>query len=654
MDGRTAHCALRGSRRFRPRGLLALAVAAALVAVAAAPGISPAALSTNPLHATDHRPATNTKLPASRSRATDKRVALRALRRARSLMRGAGVRTGRELTPVLRQLALSLPALSGDDLRAARRLLARPTDGFLDPAEHGYAVGEAPPLCSPHFCVHYVTSTADAVNPASNDGDAMPDQVQQTGSLLESIWGQVIGQMGWREPRSDLLATNDGGNGRVDVYLSQIGDEGIYGYAAPDVQTPIGNTVYGYLVLDNDYSPAEYRYDDPFKPRAVTSAHEFNHLSQFAYDVLQDLWMQEATATWFEEVVFPAIDDYLQYIGPWATSTLTPITAPVPEKVYGDVLWSMWLAGRFGPGTIERSWANSLDTVPPDLAALAYDRAITAFGGLGIADEFGRFTAAVAETQAAGSPFPDALRFGDVTRVGALRVDGGPIETELAHASFALLDVSDYHGSKVITLQAEFPIGTAASIALVGRMPDGSAQVQQKTDALGGRMRVSFSEPAGAGRMTAVVTNADFEVEGYSSARGDWVYAKDGQETSAEVIGHAPYPLVFLGSPSKQKVRTVTRKGLLVAAWPDDEIPTRLSIQLDIASRYLKGSTIVGRAGIFLPAGSKKRVFRVRLSAAARRALARRSSTKVLVKAKFTEPTGTATQRENEAIRVVR
>lgn len=653
MDGRTSDRALRGSRWFRPRRLLALAVAAALVAVAAAPGISPAAPGTNPLRAADHQPATKAKLPASRSRPSDKRLALRALRRARSLMRGAGVRTGRELTPVLRQLALSLPALSGDDLRAARRLLARPTEGFLDPTGHGYAVAEAPPLCSPHFCVHYVTSTPDAVNPASNDGDAMPDQVQRTGSLLESIWGQMVGQMGWREPRSDLLATNDGGDGRVDVYLAQIGDEGIYGYAAPDAQTPIGNKVYGYLVLDNDYAPAEYRYDDPFKPRAVTSAHEFNHLSQFAYDALQDLWMQEATATWFEEVIFPAIDDYLQYIGPWAASTLTSITAPIPEKVYGDVLWSMWLAGRFGPGAIERAWASSLDTIPPDLATLAYDRAITAFGGLGIADEFGRFTAAAAEWSGPGNPFPDAPRFGDVTRAGGLRVDGGPVEEELDHGSFALFDVSDYD-RKVITLQTEFPIGTAASIALVGRMPNGSTQVQQKTDAYGGTVRVSFIAPAGASRMTAVVANADFEVEGYSSARGDWVYAKDEQEASAEVVGRAPYPLAFLDSPSRQKARTVTRKGLLVTAWPDDEIPTRLSVQLDIASRYLKGSTVVGRAAIALPAGSKKRSFRVKLSKAARRALARRPSTKVLVKAKFTEPTGTATQRENEAIRVVR
>jgi hypothetical protein len=49
------------------------------------------------------------------------------------------VRTGRELSEMLTQLALSLPALKGDDLKAAKRLLARSTDGISDRIEQGYA-----------------------------------------------------------------------------------------------------------------------------------------------------------------------------------------------------------------------------------------------------------------------------------------------------------------------------------------------------------------------------------------------------------------------------------------------------------------------------------------------------------------------------------
>lgn len=53
-------------------------------------------------------------------------------------------------------------------------------------------------------------------------------------------------------------------------------------------------------------------------------------------------------------------------------------------------------------------------------------------------------------------------------------------------------------------------------------------------------------------------------------------------------------------------------------------------------------------------AARKKRSFRVKLSKAARRALARRRSTNVSVRGKFTEPTGSATIRDSDTIRVVR
>src|SRR5690349_1155617 len=66
----------------------------------------------------------------------------------------AGRRSGRgyELTPLLKQLAVKLPALQGSDRTRAQRLLARPTQGETAADESGYSVPEHnPPLCSAHF-----------------------------------------------------------------------------------------------------------------------------------------------------------------------------------------------------------------------------------------------------------------------------------------------------------------------------------------------------------------------------------------------------------------------------------------------------------------------------------------------------------------------
>ncbi len=70
--------------------------------------------------------------------------------------------TGRELTPALAELSARYEALDPAERREADRLLARPTDGAGDPQGDGYTVPEHAPFCTANFCLHWVTSTADA------------------------------------------------------------------------------------------------------------------------------------------------------------------------------------------------------------------------------------------------------------------------------------------------------------------------------------------------------------------------------------------------------------------------------------------------------------------------------------------------------------
>ena len=47
----------------------------------------------------------------------------------------------------------------------------------------------------------------------------------------------------------------------------------------------------------------------------MTIAHEFHHAIQFGYYQGSDsIWWQESTSTWMEEVAYPEVDDYLQYL----------------------------------------------------------------------------------------------------------------------------------------------------------------------------------------------------------------------------------------------------------------------------------------------------------------------------------------------------
>jgi hypothetical protein len=43
-----------------------------------------------------------------------------------------------------------------------------------------------------------------------------------------------VGELGYRAPLSDSTSPSNGGEGRLDIYLANLGDEGLYGYCTTD------------------------------------------------------------------------------------------------------------------------------------------------------------------------------------------------------------------------------------------------------------------------------------------------------------------------------------------------------------------------------------------------------------------------------------
>ncbi|MGH2955221.1 MAG: MXAN_6640 family putative metalloprotease, partial [Solirubrobacterales bacterium] len=256
-----------------------------------------------------------------------------------------------EPTVALRDLALRLDHLGPRDRRRAREILARPTSGN-DPLGNNYAVPEEEPHCGAHFCVHYVASGDDAPSLDDDGGAAgVPDYVELVEAIAEQAYGIETGPLRWPAPKPD--GSLGGAPGRIDIYLANVGGQGIFGYAAPDPPPAqrCSRRCHAYLVLDNDYSPAEFEYADPTIPLAVTAAHELNHVLQFGIDALQDGWLLESTAVWAEERVFPEADDWLNYIPAIAGTPGTPITdfeGANGLRVYGAAVWNHWLASGGG------------------------------------------------------------------------------------------------------------------------------------------------------------------------------------------------------------------------------------------------------------------------------------------------------------------
>jgi hypothetical protein len=299
-----------------------------------------------------------------------------ALLRAQALFRPARVaavygpvaHSGGDATMILRDLAVRLDGLSPGDRRAAHAILARPSD-HVDPVGDAWTVPEAPasPDCGPNVCIHWASGTGGDA-PAATDttpANGIPDYVDQALAVAENVWDQEVDTMGYRPPLSDATSTDHGPDGRLDIYLNNLGPQFLYGYCTSD-DPKVGTLgdpgvtpdVSAYCVVDNNYTEPIFQNHTPLQNLKVTLAHEFFHAVQFGYYFDEDRWLMEGTATWMEDQVYDGINDNRQYL---QNSPLKYPWVPLDHFngccfQYGSWIWFRFLSETMGPGVIQEIW----------------------------------------------------------------------------------------------------------------------------------------------------------------------------------------------------------------------------------------------------------------------------------------------------------
>jgi len=169
------------------------------------------------------------------------------------------------------------------------------------------------------FRIHFDTSDVNGNQPFLYDSNgqeisgstmAFVDSVAQ---ICDHVYHIEVDSLGFPPPPSDNGA---GGGDEYDIYIQAL-PTGEYGYTDANFDQPIVNrrnaTYAAWTVIRNEFQTT---YTQGIPAMKVTIAHEFHHGIQIGnYGFWpNDLWFYELTSTWMEQVVYPQVHDYYQYL----------------------------------------------------------------------------------------------------------------------------------------------------------------------------------------------------------------------------------------------------------------------------------------------------------------------------------------------------
>ncbi|MDR0331680.1 MAG: hypothetical protein LBH93_08245, partial [Chitinispirillales bacterium] len=194
------------------------------------------------------------------------------------------------------------------------------------------------------------TSTWRTRNHGSNN---VPDYIDEAAFALDSAWSMLIGRFGFVKP---IPSREPGGpsTGPYNVLITNMED---YGVTIPHSGS-FNPGFASHVEINGDWSGDDWvdlGYDKrPYDALRVTCAHEFFHAIQYAMvwtmglDDITYGWL-EGSAVLMEEIAFPDINDYLQYIRQFFTNPRVSLLSNNYSYLYMNGLVLKYLYEKASP-----------------------------------------------------------------------------------------------------------------------------------------------------------------------------------------------------------------------------------------------------------------------------------------------------------------
>ena len=160
---------------------------------------------------------------------------------------------------------------------------------------------------SGHFLIHYDNSGYNEVPQDFTFNDSIPDFMIKAAEFLDNSFSELHDSLGYKIPPIDNTESPE-----IDIYFKD--DRYNYGMTYTDQQIE-PNIYTAFLLLSTQLNDPTIFYTYGFEGLSVTCAHELFHVFQLGYKYRDgDRFYLEMSSVWFEEYMYPSVNDYHQYI----------------------------------------------------------------------------------------------------------------------------------------------------------------------------------------------------------------------------------------------------------------------------------------------------------------------------------------------------
>lgn len=428
------------------------------------------------------------------------------------------------------------------DLYAA--CVGRPADasGY---AGYKYAPAEVKSYATAQVRVHYATTGAHAVDPASTRPDSVPNTVALAADLGEEALTKYA-EMGFKKVPSDVGCPSNGGDDKVDIYLVQFA--GADGSTAAECN---GGACSSFVLVESTFATKGYATAEEGFKTVVT--HELFHAVQNAYRDKRDAFWSEGTAQWAMKKLHPELQDFERQLPAFFVDTSRsldqPPSGPTAGFLYGSAVFPLFLTLKIDDNIIREVLeieATGKDSLPA--IAEAVEKRGTSFADL--YPLFGAWNAGTGRVSSTGG-YPDAAKYPGI-KLGKLEDGVAGITSGVSYFAFkgtlaakqdVVLETDPSRNAGVAvpveggTLKLERAAKLPATIDAGEWIVVVAGTTTKKTDA---RFAIRFQEPG-----TAVVPTADAGASSSSSSSGG---GDDGCNAAPANHSSSPSGFVIVGA----------------------------------------------------------------------------------------------------------